>query len=355
MLMKKLFCVFILFLVFPQKVLAYEKACRPQLWRAQSTNIDSVKFETIIADLTYWAEKAFHEKMFVPAHLASAGKIDAADKDLIMTRKGFISADYAAIFALLYTLKPQALYLNKARSILRLWADHNQPTGNPIDETRLQGLIWAYDLIHCYLSRQDNAAIMAWLNVLDEKKRTWKFGSKTDLNNHRIHQLKMHLMIDKVLNQRLAWDKDMASVRKYLRLNLNAATGETIDYRTRSALYYHNYGLQAWLEINLLSHCCEQPITRAFQFLMNRVRVNKISGEFVHSTAAIDRERANGGFLYAKIGGTFDIRKMAATIVAYHTMTGTAIPKDEEKIVRQAKRSPWLSFLKAREELWSSS
>ncbi len=166
---------------------------------------------------------------------------------------------------------------------------------------------------------------------LQQVKRTWPAGPITATNNHRVHQLKILLMLDRELNDPDALSADQLAARRLSIININPVTGETLDYRQRSALYYHNYDLQSWIEISLLGNCCQPIVRKAFNFLVQHVRSGEINHEFAHSTAAIDRERAAGGFPNAIADSTFDVSRMTPTIVAMYTLNANKNTSDQTK------------------------
>jgi hypothetical protein len=129
------------------------------------------------------------------------------------------------------------------------------------------------------------------------------------------------LLLDKVLNKHKNWKNDLNSAARYSTINLNGQSGLSIDYSQRKALYYHNYVLQSWLEISLITGCCKQPVTQAFLFLKKQIITKHIQHEFYHSQAKIDTLRGQAGFTYAKQDGTFDTSLAAPTIIAYYTLT----------------------------------
>ncbi len=334
--------------------MATTKTCRPLLWPTSSAIINPsfpIPQETIL-EMQKWSNKL----LTIPPHpvvvLGSAGKTDINDKNLMASREAFKDADKAAVLALTYQLTHNVDYFNKTLEILLSWSNVNQPTGNPIDETRLEGLLWAYDLIACDVSAKDKTQLLNWIERLRAKKVAWKFGEITRTNNHRIHQLKMLLMTDKLLQRFDDWESDIKSAEKYTKINLNPKTGVSVDYLERSALYYHNYVMQPWLEISLMTGCCWQPVKQAFTLLSDKILTHHIEGEFSNSQAKIDKLRGQGGFVYAKKGGTFDVTKAAPTIVMYYTID-TAKPNTKLwTIQQQSKPSPWMAFLKARRILW---
>jgi len=112
--------------------------------------------------------------------------------------------------------------------------------------------------------------------------------------------------------------------------------------------------MQPWLEISLISGCCETPVKQGFSFLSSKILSHKIGGEFLNSMAPIDKLRAMGGFMYAKKGGHFDVTKAAPTIVSYYTIARSNPNPDLWFIQQHSKPSPWLVFLNARRQLWRS-
>lgn len=334
--------------------MATSGVCNPTLWPLSSpilTTSTALPQDTLI-ELRQWSDKLVKKPSNPIAVLGSSGAIDIKNNTLIASRKAFQDADRAAVLAITYRLTHNEDYFNKIREILTGWAKVNQPTGNPIDETRLDGMIWAYDLISCDLSEEDKALIVNWFERLRSKKKAWSFGKRTSSNNHRIHQLKMLLLLDKVLGHDEDWQSDLTTAQIYSKINLNPESGSSVDYRERDALYYHNYVMQAWLEIALVSACCWQPINHGFSFLSTKILSHDNGNEFSHSQAPIDALRANNGFEYAKEGGAFDITRAASTIVTYYTFNRDKPEPGLWFIQAHTKPSPKMIFLKARRMLW---
>jgi hypothetical protein len=341
---RPLFYIFtlILFLLIHVKA----EACHPVLWPANSHFQPS-------QTLTHSANKILTKPIHPIPTLGSAGKLSLHDPQLLASREGFKDADHAALLALAFATTQQNNYLQKAKEILLAWSQVNSPTGHPIDETRLEGMIWAYDLIACQLSSDENNQIKKWFEKIRLKKREWKFGEVTEKNNHRIHQLKMLLLLDKVLQRRDDTENDIKKIKKYSHININSTSGMTVDYLERSALYYHNYVMQPWLTIRLVSDCCVEPVEQAFEFLKQAILQNTIHHEFSHTTSKTDDLRAKNGFSYAKKDSSFDVGKAAPTIVLYYTLNTSQPEASLWQIQQQTKSSPWLDFLRARRVLWN--
>lgn len=341
-------------LLLSASVIAESLNCHPQLWPVNSgigNPIFPVPQDTRVT-LQYWSKKIMRTSAHPIAILSSAGKTDLADPGLIASRRALQDAGNMAVLALSYHVSNNKTYLNKIKEVLLLWAAVNQPTGHPIDETKLDGLIWAYDLIACDLSPHDNEVILSWFERMRLKKIAWKFEKQTNSNNHRIHQLKMLLLLDKILQRQEDWVHDRQHAETYSPINLNPQTGISVDYIQRGSLFYHNYALQPWLEISLLTDCCRSSTNQAFIFLVNKIVTDRIKHEFVHSKVKIDFIRAKNGFAYAKRDGQFDVTKASATIVTYYTLNPVRPNSKLWLIVQRTKPTSWMIFINARRALW---
>lgn len=343
-----------LFLIFNIKFV-FAQDCQPELWPKDSLLIKNPSSLSMpmISDMSKQADKYLSVEPHPIGTLISSGVIDAKNPDRLKTLEAVKDADYAALMALLYKTTHKNAYLEKTRQILLAWAGVNVPTGDPIDETKLEGMIWAYDLSHCDLNKEDQARIKTWFEKMRDNKAAFHLGNVSINNNHHTHQLKMLLLLDKVLHDQSGWKRDYAVAEKFATININSKTGETQDYIERDALYYHNYDLQPWIEISLISNCCREQVIRAFNFLSEHIHSGDYKREFVNSTAPIDKKRAESGFDYAKSGGVFDLHKAAPTIVAFYTLVNDTPDSVLWNIVLGTKPSPWLTFLMARKALWS--
>lgn len=349
---------YILFLIhlslLPGVSIAGINACQPLLWPDSSAimNTSLSVSPTLITKLQQASKKLLHQRSAPIRTLGSSGKTNINNPLLIASRKALQDADSAALLAITYHLTHETVYLNKVTEILTNWSIINQPTGHPIDETRLDGMIWAYDLVACDLSNEDRIRILTWFKKLHTKKTAWKFTVITSQNNYRIHQLKMLLLLDKVLQRNKDWQQDIKIAEKYSTINLDAQSGKSIDYIERTALYYHNYVMQPWLEICLITDNCWPPIKQAFAWLSYNILSHHTGNEFSNSTADIDERREQGGFEYAVKGGTFDETKCAPTIVTYYTIIRSKPAPNLWRIQKQSKPSPKMTFLRARRMLW---
>jgi len=330
-------------------------ACHPLLWPVGSAILDNsyVVPKALLHELQASVAQFSNASPRPVEKLASAGQTNLNDVNLIASRLAFLDADHAVLCALFYYLTHDKIALNKARAILSAWALKNHPTGQPIDETRLDTMIWAYDLIACDLSIQEKKTILMWLKQIRDKKLAWIFQQKTQKNNHHVHQLKMLLLLDKVLQDKQAFKQHSLEAKSLRMINLDSKSGVSVDFTERSALFYHNFVLQAWLEISLITGELDSSTIKAYAFLMQQMSTGHIHHEFVKSSAKIDNERGLRGFAYAKKDSTFDVMRSVPTVILYYTLISSMPNSDEWARVLHAKSSPKIVFLKARRMLWT--
>jgi multidrug resistance efflux pump len=246
----------------------------------------------------------------------SAGETDQLSPEFAASRRAFQDADNFLFLLMAYRLTGKSHYRESALAVVNAWARVNQPTGQPIDETRLETFLWGLDLLG---PEADNAPVRAWLEKWSAATHAYSFGPKTESNNYMTHHLKIALMLDRYLGRSADYERDLAAAVRLEKVNLGSADGSSLDYRERDAMHYHIFDLEAWTEIALVTGCCRSSIDRAFVFFEKQMREHPEHIEFANSTAPIDRKRASGGFEYAK-GHPYEINKASRAIFAYATL-----------------------------------
>jgi len=286
--------------------------------------------------------------------LNSAGITHSNSKLLKKTRKALQDADNSTLLALAYYLKGDKHYLKQAKKYLLAWAEAHQPNGHPINETRLEGFLWTYDLLYCEFKRIEHRKIKVWLLNLQSNKHNWKFGPSSSKNNLRTHQLKILLMLDRLLEDDHSLNADKEQLKQHIENNLQE-NGASFDYEERDALHYHVYNLEPWLEIALLEPHYFKTIKRSYQFLIKQIKENNIHHQFIHSKQKIDEKRAKGGFAYAKKGGTFDTKRITRSVITFNTLQRQTVDNEIEKHLSDKKIQQSLLFHTIRYHLWNNN
>jgi len=218
--------------------------------------------------------------------------------------------------ALTYKLTGSEKYLNKASGFLTSWASVNKPDGNPINETKLEDLVFAYDLIRNDVSVSDRQSIDNWLDAMATAEVNHPSGKGdigTAINNWNSHRIKMMTMITYTLKNG-KYDKIVEyELKRQLEVNLNA-DGSTYDFYDRDALNYHIFSIEPLLKTAMVlvratgrnyfkvESSKGGSIKKSTDFLVPFMTGEKKHKEFEHSKVPFDRQRANNnekGFMIA--------------------------------------------------------
>jgi multidrug resistance efflux pump len=248
----------------------------------------------------------------------SAGVSDQSSREFAASRRAFQDADNFLFLAMAYRLTGKTNYSEGALAIVDAWARVNEPTGQPIDETRLETFLWGLDLL---ADKADSTLVRNWLERWSAANHAYSFGPQTESNNHMTHHLKIALMLDRYLGRTADYERDLDAALRHEKVNLGSADGSSIDYRERDAMHYHIFDLEAWAEIALLTGCCRPSIDHAFAFFEKQMDEHPDHIEFANSTAAIDQKRASVGFEYAK-AQPYEINNASRAIFSYATLVG---------------------------------
>lgn len=208
--------------------------------------------------------------------------------------------------ALMFRLYNDKAYLKKATEFLLAWSRINQPEGNPINDTKLEDAVIAYDLIRRYTSDNDRSEIDGWLDKLtdEELKSIHAKGNKgTAVNNWNSHRLKMIIQIAYTLKNDKYQKQAEEELKRHLENNLNP-DGSTFDFRERDALNYHNFSLEPLLKACITIQRAKgtdyfryqtpagASIEHSVDFLVPFVSGEKSHKEYLNSKVKFDRDRA---------------------------------------------------------------
>lgn len=302
-------------------------ACTGAIWKPALSTRSMDRLPPALQD--YFLGKADKLLDQAPSPLSvlhSAGITDANDQKRQQTIESLRDSKHSALLAIAYRLTGDVNYLNAAKAILLAWANKYIPDGHPINESKFDGMLIAYDMIKCDLSDDSKASFIMWMETMQSKKLEWTFGESSGKNNHRTHQLKMLVMLDKLLNDQEQLTFDRAMLKQHLSVNL-FDNGESLDFKERDSLHYHVYDLEAWLELALMGEGEQDKINRGVEFLLEQLKTGDIDQQFVHSKQAIDQQRSDGGFKDKQVGGQYPVKKAMRTLIAYSTLNQQSLDK----------------------------
>ena len=230
--------------------------------------------------------------------------------------------------AIVYQVKNDDQYLKKAIEFLTAWAAKNHPTGDPIDETNLDNVFEAYDLIKDKLSAPDKTAIETWFRAVAKAEITFPKMAKgkiTAMNNWNSHRLKIVGEIAWTLNDAELKTYALDNLKTQLAANLNP-DGTSFDFLERDALHYHAYDLEPLLKLAIVIKRNTKTdfynyetdkgasIAKSVNFFAPFVAGEKTHEEFVNTKVAFDKARAKNGEKGYVSGSLFNATEGIQTI-----------------------------------------
>jgi len=230
-------------------------------------------------------------------------------------------------------------YLKLVDRFLLAWSTTYQPSFNPIDETRFEGLILAYDMTASALTVKTRNATTQFLNRLangyisqvDTQPRPL---SGTFANNWQSHRVKLIAMLAFTLDNR----KMIATAQRLFVEHLGdnvAPDGSTRDFTERDALHYVAYDLQPLVTAalaarrhnrNWLTQRAANGATlgKALDWLVPYALGKETHEEFVHSTVPFDKQRREAGL--PGYSGTWDPKNAAELFHLAARLDGRYLP-----------------------------
>ena len=240
--------------------------------------------------------------------------------------------------ALNYRLNKQKSYLQKAVDFLRAWAQTNKPTGDPINETKLEDMITAYDLIRNDVLFDAKKQIDEWINSVYQAElhsASARPGKTTGFNNWNSHRIKIMTLTAFTLNNADYMQSVYPLLEKQISDDLYT-DGSSFDFTERDALHYHTYTLEPLLRASMVIYRAtgknyftyESPgkssISKSVDFLVPYVTGAKTHPEFVNSKVNFDKARAANnekgyaaGTLFEPINGLYTLSLAAYFNAAY--------------------------------------
>jgi hypothetical protein len=228
----------------------------------------------------------------------------ATDPKKIHTQKAL--ADLSKIYALAYTYRitNKHIYLNKCIEFISAWAKVNQAVANPINNTKLEPLFEAYDLIKDDIPSEDRKITNAWLTrIAVAEINNPKMNTEKSYNNWNSHRIKIVGDIAYILNDSKLKVYVDTMMKRQINKNLYA-NGSGMDFVERDALHYHAYTLEPLLSIatvikrgggmNFYTYVSPSgsSIAKSVDFFVPYATGKQTHPEFVNSTVAFDKARA---------------------------------------------------------------
>lgn len=250
--------------------------------------------------------------------------------------------------ALAYKVLDDRKLLDKATEYLLAWAKNNKATDDPINETKIEDMVTAYDLVRNDISLADRSVVDAWMHAKANAQLESRYakGSKgTAINNWNSHRIKMVTLIAYTLHDTSYNSAITRELERQLNVNLNP-DGTTDDFIERDAFHYQTYDLEP-----LISACIAiyratgknyftwktangSSIKKCVDYMAPFMTGEKTHAEFVKSTVPFDVKRAQNNEKGYAAGTLFEPKNGVNTLaLAAYFDCGY------DKIIKQAMRN----------------
>lgn len=206
-------------------------------------------------------------------------------------------------FNLSFLLTENVIYQRKILEFVLAWVKNLKSEGNPINDTKIENLLYSIDLIKGSISTNDLSQINLFLkNFLKQEYESFlKSPSNLLAHNFHNHRIKIIGMCSLLLQDSffLKWSEDQL----FHQINTIIETdGKTVDFIKRNALHYHCYTLEPLLKLKIilslnsthsfLDHS-NKAIQKSINFLLPYVRNEKVHLEFLNTKIPFDIQRSN--------------------------------------------------------------
>jgi len=233
--------------------------------------------------------------------IVSEGELESNPKK-VQSTAALKDVDKVEALAWTWAVTGDERYALKGRQYIDAWAKVNKSDGNPINETKLEPMIEAYDLLRDSFSAADRARIDLWLN--DRAMTLWN-DPRVRRENWQSHRLKIVGLIGATTGSDPIWGIADKGFREQIRVNFDDG-GESVDFKRRDALHYHIYAVQPLLTLACVAqHKGDRffdyvagngaSLREAVEFVEPFATGKKKHLEFAESEVEFDRKRAAAG------------------------------------------------------------
>ena len=247
-----------------------------------------------------------------PADTILTEGILQGDRRKIKTKKSLEDMQKVYALAFAYRITGDKKYLIKTSEFLLAWAKKNQPQGNPINDTNLDQIIFAYDLVKNDLTTDVNIPTVLWLMKVGTQQiksfdKAVSGKSLTFMNNWNSHRIKEVTEVAWAINDEKLklWAVD--AYKRQISRNLNP-DGSSFDFHERDALHYHIYDVDPLMVAAIVMQRGSKfnnPYTykslegnalkNAVNWLVPFFTGEKTHAEWVNSKSSFDKKRAANG------------------------------------------------------------
>ena len=286
----------------------------------------------------------------------------ATDPKKIRTVKSLADLHKIYALAISYTITNKDTYKTKCIEYLVAWSSINKGMGNPINDTKLDPIFDAYDLLKDQIDPSSKATITAWMQQVADAEiaspRYKSVNSKTLFNNWNSHRIKVVGSIAYLINNNAYKVFTDSSLKKQILKNLHA-DGSGMDLEERDALHYHVYTLEPLIVIATIikratgidyfnfRSASGSSIKNSVDFLLPFATGQKTHPEYVNSTVAFDKKRAENKEPGFTIGANFQPIAAVEVLSTAAYFSETYLQYVQNLLTTKSKYPNWPAVLNA--------
>jgi hypothetical protein len=209
-------------------------------------------------------------------------------------------------YALAARMTRDPLFIQAEEAYLRAWVSVYHPSFDPIDETNLEGMILADDLVGTRMPADLQAKMQTLLReVAEGYLAKIAHQSKEDTANWQSHRIKLITLCSFALGEPKLIEAARRCFQRQVHVNIQP-DGAVVDFTKRDALHYVVYDLEPLSMAALAARehgedwFHPQPgeassVAQGIDWLVPFALGKVTHEEFVHSTVGFDAARAKAG------------------------------------------------------------
>ena len=214
--------------------------------------------------------------------------------------------DMTYIRALTYTwlITKEEKYLERLKNYILAWARNYRPTGNDINENKLDACFIAFYYLKPVWTNIESKEVALFLSSIAQKQLGLARESQSS-GHHAAKRVKLVALAGLILENEALKAWAMTNFKKVLDKTLYK-DGITYDLIRRDALYYHASGLANLLEVAIVSQKLGSnmynektllggSLRRSIEFTLPYITGEERHREWVNTTVELDRDSWEAG------------------------------------------------------------
>ena len=206
-------------------------------------------------------------------------------------------------YAVIMDNPQKSKYFPKIKELILSWAKTYRPTGNPINENKLEPIFCSYYTFKSFFSSDEQQIVEGFIKEIVKKEKLRKVSK----NNWFTKKVKLLLYAGLILEDKKQISWCIKEFEKYIAHSLRA-NGSSIEIEHRDAMSYHVAGLKPLLQIAIiLNSSIKDPnfyellsengcsLKKSSEFVLPYAKKEKVYEQWRNTKVKLDKQRAAAG------------------------------------------------------------